>query len=521
MAKDTIHKAITEADKVNIKKKFEAWLRKNKSKILSGKLSRTAFGKILYKTADGWDERFASGVTQFLEGKKKTFSLASMSYKIARKERQKIPKQLLGWLDNQERLFLKNPKMGLPPGTREAFIKHIKTGARLKDEWTSKLAKELGIDLHKEHMYSLARLGADDPIAQFPGSALKNMSQGKRDSFRKLSAFIKDLVNTDVRSNQAGMMDIPENWQASASRFGATRRQAYLDLVQEGAELDLSKPKELQKILTKKVGDAGGYSASGTVLTESDKLTLQAAAEKGLKNQLDTTDAVIAKRQAYDDLKKYGFEIPDESTDVRKGVVAAEEAAKVAKAQKLGDTTRKFTDLENVPVDSGHYKKTVLPRVEPEIPKWQQFARGTRRLRQANIVGRIVSHTPRVLATPVVGGEQMHALGSYAKTGDAVHLKDFGLATAKDVAYGAGFATAAKVVAQKQLTRGLLKKTLLRGALGAVSGPAGWVMLGYTAYDAANQFTEAYTGTSINQRIGNLFINRPDDSINRVALGQL
>ena len=514
MAKDTIHKAITEADKVNIKKKFEAWLRKNKSKLLSGKLSRTAFGKILYKTADGWDERFASGVTQFLEGKKKTFSLASMSYKIARKERQKIPKQLLGWLDNQERLFLKNPKMGLPPGTREAFIKHIKTGARLKDEWTSKLAKELGIDLHKEHMYSLARLGADDPIAQFPGSALKNMSQGKRDSFRKLSAFIKDLVNTDVRSNQAGMMDIPENWQASASRFGATRRQAYLDLVQEGAELDLSKPKELQKILTKKVGDAGGYSASGAVLTESDKLTLQAAAEKGLKNQLDATDAVIAKRQAYDDLKKYGFEIPDESTDVRKGVVAAEEAAQVAKAEKLGDTVRKLDH-------SGPYKKTVLPRVEPEVPKWQQFTRGAKRVGQANVVGKILTHTPKVLASPVVGGEQGHAAGLYAKTGDAVHLKDFGIATAKDVAYGAGFTTAAKVVAQRQLTRGLIKQGLVRGALGAVSGPVGWGLLAYTAYDTANQFTKAYTGTSINQRIGDLFINRPDDSINRVALGQL
>ena len=94
------------------------------------------------------------------------------------------------------------------------------------------------------------------------------------------------------------------------------------------------------------------------------------------------------------------------------------------------------------------------------------------------------------------------------------------IATAKDVAYGAGFTTAAKIVAQRQLTRGLIKQGLVRGALGAVSGPVGWGLLAYSAYDTANQFTKAYTGTSINQRIGNLFINRPDDSINRVALGQ-
>ena len=141
-------------------------------------------------------------------------------------------------------------------------------------------------------------------------------------------------------------------------------------------------------------------------------------------------------------------------------------------------------------------------------------------LLQADLTRRLVGGAGRALASPVVGGEQMHALGSYAKTGDAVHLKDFGVATAKDVAYGAGFTTAAKVVAQRQLTRGLIKQGLVRGALGAVSGPVGWGLLAYTAYDTANQFTKAYTGTSINQRIGNLFINRPDDSITRVALGQ-
>jgi len=126
-----------------------------------------------------------------------------------------------------------------------------------------------------------------------------------------------------------------------------------------------------------------------------------------------------------------------------------------------------------------------------------------------------------LLGLPIIGGEQGHAAGLYTKTGDAVHLKDFGIATAKDVAYGAGFTTAAKIVAQRQLTRGLIKQGLVRGALGAVSGPVGWGLLAYSAYDTANQFTKAYTGTSINQRIGNLFINRPDDSINRVALGQL
>ena len=256
MAKSTIHKVSTEVEKKAIKAKFKEWLLKNKKAILEGKLSRTDFGKILYKTPDGWDERYASGVTSFLEGKKKNFSLASLSYKIARRERQKIPEKLIAAMRNKEKYFLENPKIGLPPGTTDAYIKHIKSGARIKDEIASALSKELGIDLHKEHMFSLALEGADDPIAQFSGSALKNMSQGKRDAFQKkvrqLSANLQELVG-DVGTDQADIMDIPSNWEASSARFGATRRQAYLDLVKDGAELDLNNLKTLQQKISNQV----------------------------------------------------------------------------------------------------------------------------------------------------------------------------------------------------------------------------------------------------------------------------
>ena len=231
-----------------------------------------------------------------------------------------------------------------------------------------------------------------------------------------------------------------------------------------------------------------------------------------LDEALDGLDRIIDKRTAA--LAKKGRTFP-ESID------SLIEEAEFEASKSLAD--RSFVPRSRYTPPNPMQGPKPWTGTKPPEPKGgilQIMRKAKKPLLQTDAFRRIALGGGKALASPVVGGEQMHALGSYAKTGDAVHLKDFGLATVKDAAIGSTFAGAAGLVAKRQLTRGLLKKTLLRGALGAVSGPAGWVMLGYTAYDAANQFTEAYTGTSINQRIGNLFINRPDDSITRVALGQ-
>jgi len=516
MAKSTIYKVSTEAEKKAIKAKFKEWLLKNKKAILDRKLSRTEFGKVLYKTPDGWDERYASGVTGFLEGRKKNFSLASLSYKIARRERQKIPEKLIASMRNKEKYFLKNPKIGLPPGTTDAYIKHIKSGARIKDKIASALSKELGIDLHKEHMFSLALEGADDPIAQFSGSALKNMSQNKRDAFQKkvrqLSANLQELVG-DVGTDQADIMDIPSNWEASSARFGATRRQSYLDLVKDGAELDLNNPKTLQQQISKQVAKARGYAASGAELTDSDKLILQSFPGKlGSKKHLALTDSVVANRQALEDLAKYGFIEDDEWSAVRKGIVGADESAVVKKAREVGDTLRKYTDLENVPTPKGKsplYKLTKLARGEAENVNWKNIGIGTAKgIRNVNVAGRILGHAPKVMASPLVGGDQAYALGKYQTTGDTKYLKDLGIATGRDIATGTAFSALGKAgskLAMKQGGKALLRQSLIRGglgigargAIGAAVPVLGWGMLAYTAYDTANQYAKATTGQGL------------------------
>ena len=141
---------------------------------------------------------------------------------------------------------------------------------------------------------------------------------------------------------------------------------------------------------------------------------------------------------------------------------------------------------------------------------------GAKKVGQANVFGRILTHAPKVVANPLVGGQQGHAVGMYQKTGDKKYLKDLGIATATDFGVGAtmsGIGHVGSKVAQtgvgklaiKQAGKGLLKQSLIRGglglgargAIGAAVPVLGWGMLAYTAYDTANQYAKATTGQGL------------------------
>lgn len=109
--------------------------------------------------------------------------------------------------------------------------------------------------------------------------------------------------------------------------------------------------------------------------------------------------------------------------------------------------------------------------------------------------------------TSLIGGPQGHAAGMYAKTGEGKYLKDLSIAAGRDLTVGYGLTTglsiAGKAAAKGALTKGLVRSAALRTLGGAVAGPLGIPLMIYGAYDTANQFTKAYTGTSINERIKN------------------
>ena len=109
--------------------------------------------------------------------------------------------------------------------------------------------------------------------------------------------------------------------------------------------------------------------------------------------------------------------------------------------------------------------------------------------------------------TSLIGGPQGHAAGMYAKTGEGKYLKDLSIAAGRDLTVGYGLTTglsiAGKAAAKGALTKGLVRSAALRTLGGAVAGPLGIPLMIYGAYDTANQFTKAYTGRSINERIKN------------------
>ena len=133
---------------------------------------------------------------------------------------------------------------------------------------------------------------------------------------------------------------------------------------------------------------------------------------------------------------------------------------------------------------------------------------GAKKVGQANVVGKILTHAPKVMASPVVGGDQAYALGKYQTTGDTKYLKDLGIATGRDIATGTAFSALGKAgskLAIKQGGKALLRQSLIRGglglgargAIGAAVPVLGWGMLAYTAYDTANQYAKATTGQGL------------------------
>ena len=93
-----------------------------------------------------------------------------------------------------------------------------------------------------------------------------------------------------------------------------------------------------------------------------------------------------------------------------------------------------------------------------------------------------------------------HAMGQYAATGDKKFLAEAGKGAVEDLKGQAAW-TAGSVAAAQIAKRSLLKGGITKVVGGAIGGPIGWAMLGYSAYDAGNEFVKGYTGKSIPDHI--------------------
>jgi len=141
-----------------------------------------------------------------------------------------------------------------------------------------------------------------------------------------------------------------------------------------------------------------------------------------------------------------------------------------------------------------------------------------KRVGTANIIGRTLTHAGRAAASPLVGPEQGEAITKLIKTGDKKYIKDLAIASGTDIAVGSAFGVGAKAIAQRQLTKGLIKKGLARAVLGTVSGPIGWGLLAYSALDTANAVTRAATGRGFVGRAKDLFIKNQDNPAKGVQI---
>ena len=300
-------------DKDALIEKLNKWLLKpeNKQAYKDGTLDRTGFGLI---EIDG-DQRTISGIKQFYS-KGKRIKIPSKSWAQSRREAMKIPERVI-----QD--FAEKEKAGLiPKGSFEKYKKHINSGAKAKDDWTSKLAKVLGIDLDKEHMWSLKNRGSNDPLAQHPGLRSINRSSGATAAFEAYDGFISNT---------------PQNWDESASNF-MVRMREWQD---SGFSLDEDGYKKFMK----------GYK--GNILTESDMLKVQQGAN---------IDEILARRENLISLKNAGFDIPKDVDELSGLLKETNIKQLVKKAEELGDTASPYLKAQNWPPNDPRWNKTVLPR---------------------------------------------------------------------------------------------------------------------------------------------------------------
>ena len=144
-----------------------------------------------------------------------------------------------------------------------------------------------------------------------------------------------------------------------------------------------------------------------------------------------------------------------------------------------------------------------------------------KRIGGANIIGRTLTHAGKAAASPLIGPDQGEAITKFVKTGDKKYLGDLAIATGTDVAVGSAFGVGAKAIAQRQLTKGLIKKGLTRAVLGTVSGPVGWGLLAYSLVDTANAVSRASTGKGLVGHAKDLFIKNQDNPAKGVQIARV
>ena len=222
-------------------------------------LSNAETRKLIGPVIIGGRKKGFNNVTKYLTGK------GNWSYKdvqksadtkAIRRQQERIPESI-----KQE--FLKKEKDGLLPKERgwEAYKEYIRKGNEANEEYARVLGKELGIDVHKGHMFSLSgdpdvttkrsplmgqgdswTKGSNDPISQVAESGKSNVSAGKLDEY----------------TARAGIeMGLPRNWNESATYFMAGFDNAGLtqaDLIEIGQGADINAVRSRRRMVEQLTG---------------------------------------------------------------------------------------------------------------------------------------------------------------------------------------------------------------------------------------------------------------------------
>jgi hypothetical protein len=240
---------------IELRKQIARLMMQAKREGLNSVQARKLIGTVII----GGRKKGFNNVTKYLTGK------GNWSYKdvqksadtkAIRRQQERIPESI-----KQE--FLKKEKDGLLPKERgwEAYKEYIRKGNEANEEYARVLGKELGIDVHKGHMFSLSgdpdvttkrsplmgqgdswTKGSNDPRSQVAESGKSNVSAGKLDEY----------------TARAGIeMGLPRNWNESATYFMAGFDNAGLtqaDLIEIGQGADINAVRSRRRIVEQLTG---------------------------------------------------------------------------------------------------------------------------------------------------------------------------------------------------------------------------------------------------------------------------
>ena len=350
----------------------------------------------------------------------------SKASKAKRRKLEEIPEHIEDWFRKMEAEGRIRPENGL-----EAYRRYIKTGNELNEEFASALAEELGIDVHKEHMWSLGGTGSHDPWSQHAGSGTANVSAREADAFTP---------------DDAVKMGRPKNWDESAKFFAA------------------------------------GLRPDSAQLTDSDLLKIQ---------QGSNIDQIMAERDFQNQLKQQGWVGPDDSVRTTQAIRSIEDRFIIRDSMNIGQTH--MYQFDEVPYKqqvylsqkSGKYQK-LAPDVEGQFKGIRSFVGVGPRLAKAaqkmNVANQ-ATMTASMLATGNVPGAVVSGVGLAASVGaqNRTVQKNFAKLVTR-IAAERGAKSTAKLIpgVDIALTAGEVYSYLSEGkldqaAIATIGGAIGWI----------------------------------------------